>query len=351
MMTFQAGLNNPDLIFFIRKTPPTSMTNLLFKAQKYMNREDALTVKGLMGKWKKEENADSQGNKRDRKDNLSDTKTGKSSSKAPSKKKLSFTPLLMHVDKILMQIKDDPTLKWPKPLSSSSKWRDSKKYRHYHKDHGHYTDECQDLKEQIKELIQRGKLKKFVKKDYQTHHRMEEKSTNENKEDDWDNPKQVVRETRTIIGGPVVGGSYKSLRKAIQRQVNSVHIKHSIAKHQCTKNDDIFFSKRDARGVKQPHDNLLVIMLTIEGYNTQRVLVDNERSANVMYMTTFQQMKLDPKSLRPFGSPLVSFSRDHIYPKGIISLSIIARTHLAQVTKEVDFLIIDYPSSYNVILG
>ena len=52
-----------------------------------------------------------------------------------------------------MQIKDDPALKWPKPLSSSSKQRDPKKNCHFHRDHGHYTDEYQDLKEQIKKLI------------------------------------------------------------------------------------------------------------------------------------------------------------------------------------------------------
>ena len=39
MMTFQAELNNPDLVFSLGKTPSTSMTNLLFKAQKYMNGE------------------------------------------------------------------------------------------------------------------------------------------------------------------------------------------------------------------------------------------------------------------------------------------------------------------------
>ena len=30
--TFQAGLNNPNLIFSLGKTPPTAMTNLMFKA-------------------------------------------------------------------------------------------------------------------------------------------------------------------------------------------------------------------------------------------------------------------------------------------------------------------------------
>ena len=53
MTTFQAGLNNPDLIFSLGKTPPTSMMDLLFKAQKYMNWEDAHMAKGLMGKRKK----------------------------------------------------------------------------------------------------------------------------------------------------------------------------------------------------------------------------------------------------------------------------------------------------------
>lgn len=50
MMNFQARLNNPDFIFSWGKTPPTSMTDLLFKAQKYMNGEDTLIAKGLVTK-------------------------------------------------------------------------------------------------------------------------------------------------------------------------------------------------------------------------------------------------------------------------------------------------------------
>ena len=92
-------------------------------------------------------------------------------------------------------------------------------------------------------------------------------------------------------------------------------------------------------------------MLTIEGYNTRRVLVDNRSLTDVIYMTAFQQMKLDPKRLRPFESPLVSFIGDRVYPKGIVSLQIITGTYPAQVTREVDFLIVDCPSSYNAILG
>lgn len=50
MTTFQAGLIDPDLVFSLGKTPPTSMKDLLFKAQKYMNGEEAFIVEGLTRK-------------------------------------------------------------------------------------------------------------------------------------------------------------------------------------------------------------------------------------------------------------------------------------------------------------
>ena len=62
-------------------------------------------------------------------------------------------------------------------------------------------------------------------------------------------------------------------------------------------------------------------------------------------------MKLDKKRIRPFTSPLVSIAGDRIVPKGIITLTVIARTYPSQVTKEIDFLIVDCPSTYNIILG
>ena len=81
-----------------------------------MSGEDALTAKGPTDKWKKDEKIDLQNKKKDRKFNPSDSWASKTSPEL-LKKRLNFTPLLIHVDKILMQIKDDPTLKWPKLLS------------------------------------------------------------------------------------------------------------------------------------------------------------------------------------------------------------------------------------------
>ena len=77
---------------------------------------------------------------------------------------MKFIPLVMPIDQILTQIKDEHYLKWLEPLHSSPNVCDKRKYYRFHKDHEHYTEDCQDLKEQIEELIQKRKLQKYVKK-------------------------------------------------------------------------------------------------------------------------------------------------------------------------------------------
>ena len=53
------------------------------------------------------------------------------------------------------------------------------------------------------------------------------------------------------------------------------------------------FGEGDALEVKQPHNDPLVIMLNIEGFNTKRVFVDNGSSADIIYLLAFQQLRLD----------------------------------------------------------
>ena len=162
-------------------------------------------------------------------------------------------------------------------------------------------------------------------------------------------PQDVIGEIKMIAGGPFIGGSFRSLKKACQRQVNSVHMVSPFKQRRM--DQDMSFNEADAKGVKQPHNDPLVIMLNIEGFNTKRILVDNGSSANIIYLPTFQQLKLDPKRLCPFESPLISFSGDRVYPKGKVTLTITVGTHPRQLTRQLDFLVVDYPSSYNVIIG
>ena len=95
----------------------------------------------------------------------------------------------------------------------------------------------------------------------------------------------MIGEIKTITGGPSTGGSFKSLKKAYQRQVNNIHMMPPF-KQRWT-DQDMCSSEKDARRVKQPHDNPLVIMLMIEGFNTKRILVNNGSSADIIYLFAF----------------------------------------------------------------
>ena len=203
---------------------------------------------------------------------------------------VKFTPLIMPVDKILTQIKDDHYLKWPRPLHSSLNVRDKNKYCRFHKDHGHNTEDCKDLKKQVEELIQKRKLQKYVKKNeynkFRNDHRSQHESSSKNVDHQPQPPQNVIGEIKTITGGPFTTGSFKSLKKAYQRQVNSVHIMSPFKQKRT--DQDMSFNEADAKGVRQPHNDPLVIMLTIEGFNTKRVLVDNGSSADIIYLPAFQ---------------------------------------------------------------
>jgi hypothetical protein len=62
-------------------------------------------------------------------------------------------------------------------------------------------------------------------------------------------------------------------------------------------------------------------------------------------------MKLDKEKLRPMEVPLVGFTGDKICPVSIVTLPITIGTYSKQVSKIVDFLVVDCPSAYYAIIG
>ena len=57
-----------------------------------------------------------------------------------------YTSLNVPLEQVLMQIKDDPSLKWPEKMKGDPNKCNKSKYCCFHRDHGHDTDEWFDLK-------------------------------------------------------------------------------------------------------------------------------------------------------------------------------------------------------------
>ena len=77
-----------------------------------------------------------------------------------------YTPLNVPLEQVLMQIKDDSSLKWPEKMKGDPNKCNRNKYCRFHRDHGHDTDECFDLKQHIENLIRQGKLRNFLGRDH-----------------------------------------------------------------------------------------------------------------------------------------------------------------------------------------
>ena len=82
------------------------------------------------------------------------------------------------------------------------------------------------------------------------------------------------------------------------------------------------FSDEDKIRTIQPHDDALVIVLRIGGYDVKRVMVDQGRAVEIMYLDLFKGLNLRTEDLTPYNSPLVSFEGNVIIPKGQIRLPV-----------------------------
>ena len=107
------------------------------------------------------------------------------------------------------------------------------------------------------------------------------------------------------------------------------------------------FSEEDKIETTQPHDDALLITLKIEDYDVKRVMVDGGSAAEIMYLDLYKGLKLKPEDLMPYSSPLMSFDRKLVIPKGMIGLPI--QTSLEVV--EVNFIVIDTYFLYTAIVG
>ena len=191
------------------------MSEVLYRATKYMNTEDALLAKEEKPRKRErlEDTQQDQGRKKPRTGDRRDERHPK----PPGGRFTNFTPLNAPLDQVLMQIKDEGTLTFLGKLKSDPTKRSRNKYYRFHHDHGHDTADCYDLKQQIEALIKEGKLQKFVSKERTDTNLRELALQQEN-----DHPRPPIEDIRMIVGGTATTGSSKKARKTYLRMVQNV---------------------------------------------------------------------------------------------------------------------------------
>ena len=198
------------------------MSDVLYRATKYMNAEDALLA--CEEKPRKRERQEDMRQDRGRKIARTRDRRDERRSRPPNGKFTSFTPLTAPIDQVLMQIKDEGALTFPGKLKGDPSKRPRDKYCRFYCDHGHDTANCYDLKQQIEALIRQGKLQRFVNKE-KADPPQEQASRQEN-----ECPRPPIGDIKMIVGGTTSAGSSKKAYKTYLRMVHTVQLTGSVPK-------------------------------------------------------------------------------------------------------------------------
>lgn len=82
------------------------------------------------------------------------------------------------------------------------------------------------------------------------------------------------------------------------------------------------FTKKEAKILHQPHNDALVVTLTLANAKVHQILIDEGSSVDVLSLTAFNAMNIGKEQLKLNRSPLVGFGRDKASLEGSINLPV-----------------------------
>jgi len=89
----------------------------------------------------------------------------------------------------------------------------------------------------------------------------------------------------------------------------------------------------------------------IKNYAVKKVLVDQGSSVDILYWATYQKLQLPDTAMVPYDEPIYGFSGKQVSTRSYIDLHTVFREGTQTKTIPIRFLIVDVPTSYNVLLG
>ncbi|KAF8112095.1 hypothetical protein N665_0067s0016 [Sinapis alba] len=109
----------------------------------------------------------------------------------------------------------------------------------------------------------------------------------------------------------------------------------------------ISFKERAMADQVKLRNDLFVVELTIQNINVARILVDTRSSADIIFKRTLERMEIDLSRITEDPSPLLGISGEATMTLETINLMVGDES----ITRIVEFLVVDRPSSYNAIVG
>lgn len=99
------------------------------------------------------------------------------------------------------------------------------------------------------------------------------------------------------------------------------------------------------------HSNSLVIVMDMEGFVVERVLVDTGSSVNILYKGVLENLGINKSRLKPIRMPLSGFTRYQVEAEGIVELNVELGSHPNVMKSTMEFIVVNISCVHNTILG
>ncbi|GJU49175.1 reverse transcriptase domain-containing protein [Tanacetum coccineum] len=311
---FMNGINNPELIKRLNDRVPQTFDELMKRTRSFIQGEAAAadSRKGYSNNRSQEQ---SRRQSNDQSSSRNNSYRGQRGGRGNDK----YTPLTMTPKEILAT--EGANFPRPPPMRTPEEQRVGNGYCEYHRQKGHTTNECVQLRQLIDKLVKEGRLDHLVK-----------------------NIKEGKDKQRS-------GGK----KDAPRDKADTIYMVQSWQRKTKQKVSQKF---SHGSGISFPTltaDNAVVEPLTIEinaaGHDIHRMYIDGGASADILYEHCFQRLRPEVKSqLNPATTSLTGFTGEKIWPMGQLRLPVMVGNKEHSTTAWMNFMVIRSPSPYNGII-
>ena len=99
------------------------------------------------------------------------------------------------------------------------------------------------------------------------------------------------------------------------------------------------------------HDDPMVISAIMVNVEVRRVFIDQGSSTDIIFREAFDKLGLKNFDVQSYPEELIGFSGEKVHLDRFITLHLTLAAKPLTRTIKVDFLVVDCPLTYNVIVG
>ncbi|KAJ8420186.1 hypothetical protein Cgig2_011983 [Carnegiea gigantea] len=153
-------------------------------------------------------------------------------------------------------------------MTAVPKPHNARKYREFHEQNRHATDECRELTKALHELAHKRKIDHFFQRGPQSLH----------KDHDLEREEPQEEECSTEMVAPITGGQAEGITGA--QQVLMAELGNRITIPVMT------FDWCECPHFSSPHNDPLVVEIKVANVLVRRILIDTESSVDIIIRTT-----------------------------------------------------------------